>query len=474
MQITTKYKPEITSNIASYSYPDEADKAAVIELTDRIKGHISILRSLEISGIFISFKEVQKVDRKALDFLIEELTALSTRTTIHIGLGDYSHTFFPVLLKLIKRTSISLYKNLNIMAFASGTRASLSSILVYIEDPYDAGMIVSHLISKHYFVVISHSVEDFKKRISGNRKVYDQVITESHFGNTENKVLIKFKKSIFHYTFYGKLDKNLITNINQKDFKERLDFGFKIFIFDLSNVLYIDMNAANFIIGFLHIAQKYDASICLVGLERENFDSNAYNLMTQNNFSDFSEIEDIYHDVDVLEILSQQHSLAYSEGISKKIIEFIPNFIRATRYVLSLIDISDISVQTQQCTIEKEPKIDPYIATHISFYGDYHGEINFIFPKESVDVILERKYENVEDLNKDDHIDALKEFTQIIMDKLSTQLENKYLSIESGFAMATDGENIDLSCRDHRYVFETFFCDEHPFYVTITDYLPEK
>ncbi len=234
------------------------------------------------------------------------------------------------------------------------------------------------------------------------------------------------------------------------------------------------MIAGQLLVEFLHRAQKSDATICLVGLERENFDTNAYNLMAKSDFWDFSETEDIYSDADTLKVLSQQQALAYSEGISKKIIEFIPKFIRATRYVLSLIDISDISVQTQQCSIEKEPQINPYIATHISFNGDYHGEINFIFPKESVDVILERKYEHIEELNKADHIDALQEFSQTVMDKLNTQLENKYLSIESGFAMATDGENIDLSCRDHRYVFETFFCDGHPFYVTITDYIPEK
>jgi hypothetical protein len=60
------------------------------------------------------------------------------------------------------------------------------------------------------------------------------------------------------------------------------------------------------------------------------------------------------------------------------------------------------------------------------------------------------------------------------MDKLKELLETKGLSIETEFPVATEGDKVDLSCSEHKYILETFYCDSQPFYVTVTDFIPEE
>ena len=474
MHSMPQYKPDIKFNIANYNYPDISNHADILELINRITGHISILRTLHIKGIMISFKYVRKVDKASLEVLIQELANLHVRSGINIGLGDYSHTFFPILLELIKSTSISLYKTLTIMSLAVGTSSKYSSVLMYIEDKEESKSIASFLINNHYFVIVAPSLEVMKHKLQYHRDLFDHVLIESHFGALPQEVTVNFNGGIFTYTFQGRLDQHLKTTIDTKIFKERLIMGFKVFIFDMANIINMDMHAAYILVEMLQLAQKYDTTICLVGLNKESIDNNAYSIMEKNPFWNFKgDISDIHNDPDIKEDIAHQHTRLQSMGISKRIIELMPQFIKATKQILECLDIKDVHIHTQQCHAEKRAHITPYIATHVNFSGDYSGEMNFIFPKESVDVILERKYEKPQELDKTDHIDALKEFSSTIMDKLNANLEKIHYTIFSDFPMATDCKDINDECIEHTYILETFNCEGHPFYVTITDYFPE-
>lgn len=474
MHITPQYKPDIKLNIATYDYPDCADNSSIIELIHRIRGHLSILRTLHIKGIMISFKHVKKVDKASLEQLIKELSNMHAYSRINLGLGDYSHTFFPVLLELIKATSISLYKTLTIMSLAVGTSSKYSSVLMYIEDQDEAKSIASFLIHNHYFVIITSSLKELKYKLKYHKDLFDHVLIESHFGSLPQEVTVNFNAGIFTYTFQGRLDQQLKKALDLKVLEERLSLGFKIFVFDLSHIINLDMHAAYILTETLQLTQDYRATICLIGLDKENIDNNAYTILEKNPFWDFKgDISDVYGDPDIKDAIAHQHTHIESMGISKRIIELMPQFIKAVRQVLGRLDIKDVHMHSQQCHAQKRAHIDPYIATHINFSGDYAGEINFIFPKESVDVILERKYDKPQELNKNDHIDALKEFSSTIMDKLNTNLEKIHYAIASDFPMSTDCKNINDICVEQTYILETFECDGHPFYVTITDYFPE-
>ncbi len=473
MKFAPQYKPDIISDIASYIYPDMANEAAVTELSGRIQQHITILKNLDVKGIFISFKYVRKLDKRALQNFIKELSDFSINNAIPIGFGEYSHSFFPNLLAMTQASSIGLYKRLNVMALSLGTRTPFSTVLIYLEDLNETNMIASHLISNQYTVIICSNLEELKSRLAGDRKAYDYVVIDSHFGTIQDQVLIRFKKHIFHYTFYGILDESLDKNIDSVNFQEHLDFGYKVFIFDLTYIMHIDATAATYLTSFLDRAQQYKASICLLGLQENRCNSNAYALLKQNGFWHFNNnTEEIYKDTRVMEKIHEQRFQNNPLGISKKIIEFIPHFLKATRTVLSLIGVHELKVNSQQCHQEKQPNIDPYIATHINFEGDYFGEINFIFTRASAHVILENHYDG-RNLSKEEHIDALKEFSSTIMEKIKEILERKSMAIEAAFPVATDADHVDLSCTEHKFILETFLCENEPFYVTITDFIPD-
>jgi len=476
MHFVPQYKPDIKFNIASYNYPDISGHAGITELIRRITGHISILRSLNLKGIFISFKFVRKVDKASLDALIKELSALHARSGLTVGLGDYSHAFYPILLELIQSTTVSLFKTLTVMSLAVGSSSKYSSVLLYIEDEDETASIASYLISKHYFVIISPSLDDMKHKLKYHRNLYDHIVVESHFGVLPEEVTISFHGGVFTYNFQGRLSKHLYSALDSKIFRERLHQGFRIFIFDMTHILNVDMHAAYVLTDILTIALEYKATICLVGLNQTTFDNNAYTIIEKSDFWNYKgDISDIYTDPEIIEKIEKQHTHLQSTGISKRIIELIPQFIKATKQILTRLDIADVHIQTQQCHPDpsKQPRIEPYIATHINFSGDYSGEMNFVFPKASVDVILERKHENPHELNKEDHIDALKEFSSTVMDKLNANLAKQNKTIFSDFPIATECESIDYSCIEQKYILETFLCDGHPFYVTITDYFPD-
>ncbi len=471
----TEYKPDIQHSIAVYHYPASMDVGGVNELLARINGHMTILRGLHVEGIMISFKEMHKLDQSSLVALIESLSILHTKYELHIGFGDYPKAFFPVLLKFIKATPVSLFKTIEVMALAIGTSRlpTYSSILVYIEDTDEAKSIVSHLISKQYFVVMAHSKEDMLKRIH-QKNSFDRIVVESHFGNLQEEVTVDFEKGIFTYSFQGSLDNDLSKSINIKEFKARLDFGYRVFIFDLNNIFHMDMHAAYILTDFLTAAKPYHAVICLVGLDKNKLNSNAYTIMDRSNFWSYKEKEDIYSDEEIILKLQKQHFHLQSQGISKRIIELIPKFIKATKQTLDRLGVKEFASQSKQCVVGKKPDLQPYISTHMNFAGDYVGEINFIFPKESVYAILERKEENPGELTKEDHIDMLKEFSGTVMGRLKANLEKRNHSIEAEFPYAVEYSDVDYDCIQHKYILETFYCDGKPFYVTVTDYIPPE
>lgn len=471
MHFTPQYKPDIKFNIASYNYPDISNHAGIVELINRITGHMSILRTLHIKGVMISFKYVRKVDKSSLELLIKELSILHVRSGINIGLGDYSHAFSPTLLELVQSTTISLYKTLTVMSLAVGTSSKYSSVLMYIEDKSESKSIASFLINNHYFVIIASTLEDMKHKLQHNRNLFDHVLIESHFGSLPQEVTVSFKHDIFTYTFQGRLNQQLKSTFKYKNFKERLILGFKVFIFDMTHIINLDMHAAYVLTDILQMAQEHQATICLIGLNKETVDNNAYSIMDKNAFWNFKgDSSDIYDDPDIKVAVAHQQTKLHSMGISKKIIDLMPQFIKATKQVLERLDIKDIHIHTQQCHAKKRADIDPYIATHINFSGDYTGEINFIFPKSSVDLILERKLDKQKKLHKSDHIDALKEFSSTIMDKLNANLEKIHYTIFSDFPTPVEYKDINDEHIDQTYILETFQCGNHPFYATITDY----
>ena len=470
-----QFKPEIKQSIAIYPYPLNATKEKITELIDRITGHMTILRGLHVEGIMISFKDETKLVKESLLALIEGLSSLHTTYDLHMGFGDYSHAEFKVLLQFIKATPISLFKNIEIMALAIGTSRVLpySSILVYIEDIDEAKSIVSHLISKLYFVVMANSKDDMIKKLK-HREAYDKIITESHFGNMQDEVTVDFDKGIFTYTFNGNMDEGLESNISKKEFLERLKFGYHVYIFDISNISHMDMHAAYIFINYLKMATEHKAVICLVGFEEKKLNSNALTIIEKSKFLSFEDKKDVYQDSLIQKVLNHQHLRIQSQGISKRIIELIPSFIKANKQTLERLDIKDFKSQSKQCVIGPKQNLKAYISTHINFRGDYVGEVNFIFPKESVLAILERKQGNAKEMNKEEDIDALKEFSSTVMGRLKANLEKKNHSIEADFPTAIEYSDVNYDCIEHKYILETFYCDGEPYYVTVTDYIPEE
>lgn len=470
---SSQFKPDIKLNIAVYHYPQKASEAAIKELLDRILGHMTILRGLHVEGIMISFKDINTLDQKSLLALIEGLVILHTKYDLHMGFGDYTHAEFKVLLQFIRATPISLFKNLEVMALAIGSSRALpySSVLVYIEDEDEAKSIVSHLISKLYFVVMASSKEDMIKKLK-HRELYDRIVIESHFGNLQEEVTVDFDKGIFNYSFQGSMDADLEKSISTRDFLERLKFGYHVYIFDLSNILHMDMHAAYIFVNFLKLATDHKAIICLAGLHKDKLNSNALTIIEKSDFWIFTEKEEVYADVDVKQILKRQHLRIQSQGISERVIKLIPSFIKANKQTLDRMDINDFKSQTKQCVIGAKPDIKPYISTHINYRGDFVGEVNFIFPKDSVDSILSRKHESEESLEKDDHIDALKEFSSTVMGRLKANLEKNNQSIESDFPYAIEYSAVNYDCIEQKYILETFYCNGEPYYVTVTDYIP--
>lgn len=462
-------KPDIELNIATYRLNGQLNQANTQELLSRIDGHLSILRGMHIDGLLLSFEGITQIDKYALEEIIKSFSSFYVRLRTMVGFCDYTASLYPILRKLMKQTPLGLYKSVEIMALAVGTSNinRNASILIYAEDISERQLIASTLISNEYFVIMALSLDDFKKKIKDKSR-YDRIVYNSYFSNIHDDVIIHYDEKAFIYCFQGTLDKTLNKRINIDNYKYRLSNGYTVVIFDFTNIYNLNIAAAHFLIELEKIAKEYFALICCIGLTERKVEVNSFSVLEKSSLWLYDDIEQIYDDKDVIEVLSNKKQHYYS-GISKKLLELSPHFVAASMQALAIYEIPNVSKEpSKQSDIKTLYNLKPFIMTHIAFNGDYEGELTFLFSKEIVKIFIKQFFIEGESYKKEDYLDAMSEFVNALTGRLKSNLRKRNMCIQFSLpyssAKLDDVMHIGL---DQKFILTNFLSDKSNYHVSL-------
>ena len=470
MMLHAQTKPDIKLNIATYALKKDLTLHAAESIITRIEQHLHILRGLHVEGLLFSFKGIDKIDKEAIQKLVKAFNLFHVKLRTFVGFSDYTPKQFQVLQLFIKNTPLALFKDVDTMALAIGSSNvhSYASILVHSDDVDDRQSIASTLIANHYFVIMAISKQDFQAKLE-HKDRFDRIVNNSYFGNMHEDVGIKFEHDIFIYEFKGALNADLSKRINLKDFEYRLSLGYKVFVFDLTRIYHMDLRAAYLLLEMDTLAEAHGAQICLVDISREKIDSNALAVLQKSKLWIFDILEDVYEDEDIIE-LTRKRPITYSQGISKELMGIVPHLIAASVQSLDIYEIPNPGKSpSQQIKLSDLAKLKPMITTHISFHGDFEGELIFLFAQESTETLITHILGDFENSSGEDLLDAMTEFVNSVSGRLKSNLRKKHKCVNFNLPHSTAVlDDIISHQSEQNAVLTSFKCNEHPYYCALT------
>ncbi len=471
VQLHQNLKPEIELQIATYRIGGKnLTEHAADEVVNRIEQHQHILRGMHIQGLLFSFKGVEKIDKNALMTLVKAFNIFHAKLRTFAGFCDYSSTQFNVLQLFIKNTPLALFRNREVMALAIGTSPlhNFSSILVHTDDVDDRQAIASTLISNNYFVIMAMSKQDFQAKMMDKNR-FDRVVSLSYFGNMHEDVGVKFEHDIFIYEFKGALNEDISKRISVKDFQYRLELGYRVFIFDLTRIFHMDLRAAYMLLELDKLAQPAGAQICVVDINKEKIDTNAISILGKSNLWVFDSLEEVYEDEEIM-LMTGRRRVHYTTGISKDLLSFVPHLIAASMQSLDIYEIRNPEKSpSKQTKLSQLVRLKPTIATHITFDGDYEGELFFLFAQKSTETLITHILGDFDSFEGEDFLDAMTEFVNSVTGKLKSNLRKKHKCVQFSLPHSTAAlEDVIDGHPEQAVVLTSFKCEGHPYYVALT------
>lgn len=426
-------KPKIVQDVAVYSVGPEVIPATVNGFLNNLERHRPILRGLNVKAIVFSMADIEKFDKDAFLQVVERFDVLQKELKVLTGVSGYTEKQFGVLKMMLKDTAVALFKNIPIATLAAGTSRvrKSSAILVYSEENDEKTMITSELISNGYFVIQANNFNDFKKKYQ-KKGSYSLIVAQSRFGGMRDDVMVLYNDGVYYYTVRGIIDETMYNRFDFEGHTKRLEKGFKTFVIDATKISTMDVKGAHFFLRLTEEAARYEAMICIVGLDSGKVYSNAMIVLEKCHLWAYDSLEDVAADDELIELAHK--------GLSSRGKDFKPTKETASKHPVFTSILMDTIKTYGKWELEKvNPSVQPLekllakdvvVENFISFDGDIDGSLIFLFPRETAKV-LSTAMTGVDskDLLDDDLLDVMSEFVNSVTGKIKTSIVKKHVYI---------------------------------------------
>ena len=148
----------------------------------------------------------------------------------------------------------------------------------------------------------------------------------------------------------------------------------------------------------------------------------------------------------------------------------VPHLIAASVQSLDIYEIPNPGKSpSQQIKLSDLAKLKPMITTHISFHGDFEGELIFLFAQESTETLITHILGDFENSSGEDLLDAMTEFVNSVSGRLKSNLRKKHKCVNFNLPHSTAVlDDIISHQSEQNAVLTSFKCNEHPYYCALT------
>jgi len=422
-------RPIVKKNLAVF-YPqgflDGQSAKMVIEQQD---GAYLLEKRPEFT--LVSLKKIVFFNKRGLDIIVEELLKVGEKIGAVIGFCDYDFKKYKMILDMYQRNfNFSLFETSEIatlfMNGASSKNLEEKKIIVYSEDSEQKNHLIIELYERGYKPFVPKSLNEFKTL----RKDYDFAISHSYIDFLNRPVQAHIKENVIVYTLKDFVDSTLSEKFDMRYHENSLKVGFVFFLFNAHNVSSMNIHGVNFLAKLSTAAAEYSATIAICGLTSQSITSALQNDLEDAGILLYPSMKDFFDDKTLLnESKGGAISGTKKEHITKQLVEILP--------IVTQTAMSTVEVMTKLKVVKKSLKIEPLtleesssnMGVAIAFYGDLNGLLILIFEEELAKRACKVFLEELEP-SREDLLDALGEFVNIIGGKFVQQMQKKQCKID--------------------------------------------
>ncbi len=423
-------KPVVRKRISAF-YPQgfiDSNNAYYIVTEDDIA--YSLER--EVRMILVSLKRVVFFNVNGISIILDNLKRARERSSIiTIGFCDYNQMQYDTIRRFFdKKIDFSLYKSFKIASLFTTPSIGGESILVWNENYEQRNLQSIELFERGYNPIVVHQKSDFLEKL-GHEGQFDDIVQDTFIGSVGMVPFARVNGSSIIYTLTGYLDATIDNQFDYAYHNKAIRTGFKLFIFDMKNIVSMNIKVVSFFKKIVTDAKQYEGNICIVNLVDSETTKKIKGELEKNEVKFFATLEEIINNKKLVAqlggILKDENKA--NKSVTKKLINHLPSFINATVSTLEMMIGVDAvktgAIKLQDLTIENGNK---KLASSIGFYGDMEGVIILVFPfqlaKKSCSIMLG------EDINTlSEVLDSLAELVNVIGGRVKTHLAESEVSI---------------------------------------------
>jgi CheY-specific phosphatase CheX/anti-anti-sigma regulatory factor len=421
-------KPILKQKIAFFYPTGFIDGENAIEIISPLD--VDSLIHTKPEGVFVSLKKAVFFNRRGISSLVESLRRIKEKNGAIIGFCDYDKKKYLMLVEMFKSEMIfSLFDTADIVCLYIGSDISTQKekkIVVFHEKNEQKNQLALELFERGLTPVIAKNREDF----TSTSKEADFAIEHSYLGNLDKTPTVFIKDNVIVYTLKSFVDSDMGTKFDMTYHEHSLTVGFKVFLFDATEVSSINIHGVNFIAKISTAGAEYGATIAICGLNQQKITKKLTNDLEDAGVIIYPGLKEFFEDDALLkEAHHSDNAVAKKgKGITKRLINSLPVIVEATLNTIENLSGASLVRKSLQLQEIKPLNTEGAFCISIGFYGDLDGVLILLFEKESAKKTCRILIE--EDTSDGALLEALGEFVHIVGGKIAQLLLKQKIKIE--------------------------------------------
>jgi CheY-specific phosphatase CheX/anti-anti-sigma regulatory factor len=331
-----------------------------------------------------------------------------------------------------------------------------------IQNEENRNLIVFNLVKKGYMPLV---VEDESKINSSNAIIIKKSVV-SKFTNTISAIT---KNDIVYFFFDGFLDATIANRFDIEYFRRSLLIGFRIFAFDMNNVKGLNVHAVRFLSKLGVEAAEYGAMLAIIGLNTKNIQKKLLEDLEVVGFMFFADENSFLESEEVKEVKENMQVVYKAQRkITKELVEMLPYFVKSTIESIELLTGIEAKKEKAELTDIRIDKSKSYVSSSIGFYGDVDGLLILIF-SENLSKKISKILIGEEITNKEELIDMVGEFANIIVGNVKAEFQKEDIEIELTLPKVfEDLDKLEVLVQNKKALKVKFYFEEEEFYIYLT------
>ena len=437
---------------------DANNAAMIITPTD-----LKLFENKKIKYVSIDFSKIICANMNAVKFLNDIFEKLYKKD-IECSVFNLNKHLFNLAMK-VKNRFFNIYESEDVeKLFTSDEVLDKDVYVCCIENDENRNLIIYHLVKKGYIPISVKNEDEIKTKENA------VIIKNSIISKFSDRVSAVEKDDMVYYYFDGFLDTSLAQKFDIEYFRRSLSIGFKVFVFNMSNVKGLNIHAVNFLTKLGVECAEYGAFIAIVGLNAKNVQKKLLNDLEIVGFMFFADESELLNSKEVQEA-KQNTDITYKKQkkITKELVNLLPYFVNSTIDTIEMMTgIEAVKENTQLTQMTLDLKSDDFLASSLGFYGDVDGMVVLIFSekltKKISEILLGEAIEDKNELN-----DIISEFANIIVGNTKTEFAKHNIEIHMTLPKVFDDiEKLKRLVSQKKAIEVKFSFDKEKFFFYLT------